>query len=202
MLRRFLILLLVLLPAPAMAQSFEQSFADLAPERQSREERSLEGQQLEGSWALRIDGAIIFRFDLAESGEGWSGVWSRPTSFASDGNRFGNLTGPTDRVDSSETRTIGEWIELTFPDERPGAVPDIFRFRQTEPDRVEMIYVDTGLAPYTLERVAEDALLGPWEAGKVYARDGAPPAPSASPRPRPGASQPRGEVQGPVFEGR
>lgn len=197
MLRRFLILLLIVLPAPAMAQSFEQSFADLSPERPAREDRSLEG-----AWALRIEGAIIFRFDLVESGEGWSGVWSRPTSFASDGNRFGNLTGPTDRVDSSETRTIGEWIELTFPDNRPGAVPDVFRFRLTEQDRVEMIYVDTGLAPYTLERVAEDALLGPWETGKVYARDGAPPAPSTSPRPRPNAPEPPEEVQGPVFEGR
>ena len=202
MLRRFLILLLVLLPTPAMAQSFQQSFADLSPERPSSEDQSLESQPLEGSWALRIDGAIIFRFDLAESGEGWIGVWSRPTSFASDGDRFGNLKGPADRVESGETRTIGEWIELTFPDDRPGAVPDIFRFRLSQPDRVEMIYVDTGLAPYTLERVAEDALLGPWETGKVYARDGAPPASPPSPRPRPNAPEPRGEVQGPVFEGR
>lgn len=184
MIARLLILLLVLLPAPAIAQSRE-------------------GQSLEGSWAMRIDGAIIFRFDLANEGERWSGTWSRPTSFASDGNRFGNLKGPTEMVESSETRTIGEWVELTFPDNRPGAVPDIFRFRLMEPDRVEMIYVETGLAPYTLERVAEDALLGPWESGKVYAREGAPPAAIG---PRRGSAEPREEVQGPpgepAFEGR
>lgn len=197
MLRKFLVLLLLLVPVPAMAQSFEQSFEDLS------QGQSVEDHSLEGSWALRLDGAIIFRFDLADNGDGWSGVWSRPTSFASDGNRFGDLRGPTETVDSSETRTIGDWVELTFPDNRPGAVPDIFRFRLMEPDRVEMIYTETGLAPYTLERVAEDALLGPWEAGKVYAREGATPAAS---RPRSAPPQSREELQGPpgepAFEGR
>lgn len=198
MLRKILVLLLFALAAPAAGQSFEQSFADL-----SRDDPPPEEQSLDGSWALRIDGAIIFRFDLTDEGEGWSGVWSRPTSFASDGNRFGNLKGPTETVESSETRSIGEWVEFTFPDNRPGAVPDIFRFRLVEPDRVELIYVDTGLAPYTLARVASGALLGPWETGKVYAREGAPPPASG---PRSGPDEPRGAVQGPpgepVFEGR
>ena len=178
-----LLLLLLLLPAPAVAQPSDS-------------------RSLEGSWALRLDGAIIFRFDLVEDGEGWSGTWSRPTSFASDGNRFGNLTGPTETVEASETREIGGWVELTFPDNRPGAVPDIFRFRLMDPDSVEMIYVDTGLAPYTLERVAPDALLGPWERGKVYAREGAAgagPAPRSSPEPREEVQGPPGE---PAFEGR
>lgn len=198
MLRRILILLLCLLPVPAMAQSFAQSFEDL-----SREDQSLEDQSLEGAWALRIDGAIIFRFDLERNGNGWSGTWSRPASFASDGDRFGKLTGPTETVDSAGTRAMGDWVELTFPDNRPGAVPDIFRFRLMGPERVEMIYAETGLAPYTLERVTADALLGPWEEGKVYEREGAAPAISQL---RPKSPEPREEVQGPpgrpAFEGR
>jgi hypothetical protein len=50
---------------------------------------------LEGSWALRAGGATIFRFDLSKDGEGkWHGTWSKPSSFASDGDNFSNLKGP------------------------------------------------------------------------------------------------------------
>lgn len=127
-------------------------------------------QSLEGSWALRLDGAIIFRFDLDREPNGWSGEWARPGSFASDGERFANLSGPTETIDASEGHEIGAWAELTFPDNRPGAVPDVFRFNLIGADRAEMIYVGTGLAPYTLERVAAGSPLGPWESGKVYRR--------------------------------
>jgi hypothetical protein len=177
MIRGLLFVLLTLLPVPAMAQS------------------------LEGSWALRLDGTIIFRFDLERDGEGWRGSWSRPETFASDGDRFGNLRG-AETLEASEGREIGAWAELTFPDNRAGAVPDVFRFNLMAANRAELIYAGTGLAPYTLERVADDAVLGPWEEGKVYRRPGlAPPAapPRAVPRPEPEEE----EVQGPpAFEGR
>jgi hypothetical protein len=39
---------------------------------------SLAVQMLAGSWALRVDGAIVFRFDLVSDGSGWSGSWARP----------------------------------------------------------------------------------------------------------------------------
>lgn len=152
-------------------------------------------QTLEGSWALRIDGAIIFRFDLARDGEGWKGSWARPGSFASDGERFANLSGPTETIKAVEGREIGAWAELTFPDDRPSAVPDVFRFNLLGPDRVELIYTGTGLAPYVLERVAADALLGPWEQGKIYRRAGAS-------RVTPPPASRGGEAQGPVIEGR
>jgi len=186
--RLFLALLLLLpallLPAPAAAQS-------------------LAGQSLAGSWALRLDGSIIFRFDIARDGDGWSGSWSRPGNFASDGDRFANFTGDTVMIPSREGRDIGGWAELTFPDDRPGAVPDVFRFHLIAPDRAEMIYADTGLAPYVLERVAADALLGPFEPGKVYRRPGMAPPPAVRPAP-PGPDEPEAEeAQGPpAIEGR
>jgi hypothetical protein len=179
--RLLLVLALVLLPAPLAAQGAKDAAKPT----------------LAGSWALRLDGSIIFRFDLKRSNGGWSGSWSRPHSFASDGDRFSNLKGPTTWVDSSEGRDIGEWAEVTFPDERPGAVPDVFRFHLIAPDKVEMIYVDTGLAPYTLERVEPDSLLGPWDPEKVYSRAGAAP-PQARPRtPTPPPTEEDTEVQGP-----
>ena len=56
MLKRLLFVLLLLAPTPALAQS------------------------LAGAWALRLDGAVIFRFELEPEGEGWSGTWTRPRS--------------------------------------------------------------------------------------------------------------------------
>jgi hypothetical protein len=153
MVARILLILALLLPLPAAAQ---------APEDQT----------LEGSWALEIEGTTIFRFDIepaAKEGE-WLGIWSRPKSFASDGNRFAKLTGPPEQVKSMAGIEFDDQVELSFNDPRPGAIPDIFRFRLMGADAVEMLYVGTDLAPYTLERVAPGARLGPWDADEVYAR--------------------------------
>jgi hypothetical protein len=153
MVARILLILTLLLPLPAAAQ---------APE----------GQTLEGSWTLEIEGTTIFRFDIepaAEEGE-WRATWSRPSSFASDGNRFARLTGPPEQVKSMAGIQVDDEVELSFNDPRPGAIPDIFRFRLMGADAVEMLYVGTDLAPYTLERVAPGARLGPWDADEVYAR--------------------------------
>ena len=151
MLRFLLIVLAALLPLPAAAQDAAAA-------------------QLEGSWALQIDGAAMFRFDLARKGERWSGSWWRPKSFGSDGNTFSRVVGPAVEVPAGEGAADGQWVQVTFPDNRPGAVPDVFRFRPIGPDRVEMVYVDTRLAPFTLVRVAAGSALGPWEEGHVYRR--------------------------------
>ena len=180
MIRRLLLLLALLLAAPVAAQ------APAAP-------------SIAGSWALRLDGSIIFRFDIEPDGDSWRGTWSRPGNFASDGNRFANFTGGTDIIEAREGREIGGWAELTFPDDRPGAVPDVFRFHLIAPDRAEMIYADTGLAPYVLERVAADALLGPFEPGKIYRRPGMAPAPTIRPAPVPVDEEAQGP---PAIEGR
>jgi hypothetical protein len=153
MVARILLILALLLPFPAMAQ---------APENRT----------LEGSWALEIEGTTIFRFDIAPAardGE-WRATWSRPRSFASDGNRFAKLSGPPEQVRSMAGIQVDDQVELSFNDPRPGAIPDIFRFRLMGADTVEMVYVGTDLAPYTLKRVAPGARLGPWDANKVYAR--------------------------------
>lgn len=153
MVARILLILALLLPLPAAAQSSED-------------------QTLEGSWALEIDGTTIFRFDIepaAKEGE-WRATWSRPSSFASDGNRFAKLTGPPEQVKSMAGIQVDDQVELSFNDPRPGAIPDIFRFQLMGADAVEMVYVGTDLAPYTLERVEPSAPVGPWDKDEVYAR--------------------------------
>jgi hypothetical protein len=164
MIGRLLFVLALLLPVPAAAQS------------------------LAGSWALRLDGAVIMRFDLERDGQQWKGTWVKPDSFASDGKRFARLSLPAVEVDSARGATIGDWAELTFDDPKPGAVPDVFRFRMTAPNRAEMLYVGTGLSPFVLERVAVNAPLGPFQQGKVYGG----PAPAAN---RP-AAQGRPAIEG------
>lgn len=187
--RLLLVAALLALPVPLVAQP---AIPSAAPARAG---------SLEGSWALRLDGAILFKFDLEREGDSWSGSWTRPRSFASDGDRFSHPVGAV-TLTASKGGAIGEWAELTFEDDRPGAVPDVFRFHLIGRDRVELVYAGTGLAPYTLERVAKDALLGPFEEGKIYRRPG---LAAATPREAPVPARsptPEAEIQGPPVEGR
>lgn len=128
---------------------------------------------------MRIDGTTIFRFEIIPvAGGGWRGRWSRPESFNSNGNAFANLRGGVKATDSVTGNAIFELVELSFDDPRPGAVPDIFRFRQTGPDTAEMLYVGTQLAPYRLTRATADDPLGTWDEGLIYRRP--PPVPRAA----------------------
>jgi len=185
MLMRLLLLLVLLLPLPTAAQQ----------------------PSLAGSWALRLDGANIMRFDLQPDGAGWKGAWVKPTSFATDGKRFGRISMPAIERKSDRGASLGDWAEITFDDPRPNTEPDVFRFHQIGPDRVEMLYVGTGLPPYVLERVAAGALLGPFEDGKVYGGDPAPRGTTNRLPPGRGTQPPaqspsaRPPVQGPAVQG-
>ena len=106
---------------------------------------------------------------------------------------FAELGGPAVEARSLRGRAIGEWAELAFGDARPGAIPDVFRFRLVSPERAEMIYTDTGQAPFVLERVAAATVPGPWANGQIYRRPGVQPGtlvsfnlgPRVTPSPRP-----------------
>ena len=178
MLLRLAFLLALLLPAPAVAQEARSS--------------------LEGSWALELGGATIFRFDLEQvdgkDGE-WRGTWSRPSRFASNGDNFAQLQLPARQIRSMAGLEFDGTVEVSFPDPRPEAIPDIFRFRLIDFDAVEMTYVGTGLAPYVLQRVPATTALGPFREGATYSRSvrqEAEPEPKIPPEP-----EPAGDSQGP-----
>jgi hypothetical protein len=167
MVARLLLLLALLLPTPALADT------------------------LEGSWALQMGGTSIFRFDIAKDADGkWRGTWSKPSSFASDGNNFSRLKGPPKNVPSMTALETPDGIELSFNDPRPGAVPDIFDFKPIDSDAVELVYVGTDLAPYTLERVKAGAPLGPWEADATYSREAPTKEPEAAAPEKPAENLP------------
>ena len=169
MIARLVLALLLVLPVAASAQP-----------------RTFASTFLEGSWGLRLDGSIIMRWDLELTENGWTGTWVKPGSFASDGVRFGSITMPSVERKADRGQALGDWAEITFDDPRPNEEPDQFRFHLTGADRAEMIYVGTGLPPFTLERVAAGALLGPFEQGKVYGAGRTAPAaaPALSPPPQ------------------
>lgn len=146
--------------------------------------------ELAGAWDLQAGGVTIFRFHLEEPRAGeWRGRWSRPQTFNSDGNAFYNIR-PGVRTTASMTALEYQGaVELAFDDPRPGAIPDIFRFRLTGPDSAQMIYVGTDLAPYALVRAADGQAMGGWEAGRVYRRPLSGEA-AAEPKPAPSPAQP------------
>lgn len=125
-----------------------------------------------GSWALQFEGTTIFRFDVEQAGDSWKGTWWRPRTFGigPQGDTFYQVSGPPVEVPSGEGKTIGEWTELSFPDNRPGAVPDVFRFRMLGEDRAEALYVGTGLPAFVLIRVPAGSVAGPWEPERTYRR--------------------------------
>ena len=147
--RLLLILCALLLPSPALAND------------------------LEGAWALKIDDATIFRFDLREIADGvWRGTWTRPVSFGTNGAVFSQLEGER-ALTSMAGLELNGVVELSFDDPRPGAVPDIFRFRLTGERQAELIYVGTRLAPFPLVQTAPNTPLGPFAEDRVYDRDNA-----------------------------
>jgi hypothetical protein len=174
MIARFTIGLVLFVSLPVAAQA---PAATPAPAARSS---TFAAQMLAGSWALRVDGTVVFRFDLERNGEGWSGSWIKPRAFATDGAVFRDVTGPAVEQTALRGRALGDWAELTFGDARPGAVPDVFRFRLIGPDRAEVIYAETGLAPFELERVEPGTAPGPWVAGRTYRREGVRPGPTVS----------------------
>lgn len=175
MIRSLILVCLLLLPVQAAAQ-----------------------QSLEGSWALRLEGANIMRWDLDRQGDAWEGTWVKPDSFASDGERFGNIEMPAVEREADSGRSIGDWAELAFKSENGEGEGDVFRFRLLSANRAEMIYAGTGLPPFALQRVAAGALLGPFEKGRVYGGEQRP-AQAASPKPLPPLEKaaPAREPQGP-----
>ncbi|MXO70132.1 hypothetical protein [Alteraurantiacibacter buctensis] len=144
--------------------------------------------ELAGNWDLRIDGTTIFRFAIEKTATGeWRGRWQRPDSFNSNGNAFANMRGGVKSSASMGGNAVFELVELAFDDPRPGAVPDIFRFRLVGPDQVDMTYVGTQLAPYRLVRAGAGEALGNWDATRIYRR----PVPGTGPTGgRPAAGEP------------
>ncbi len=140
-------------------------------------------QALEGSWAFQIEEAVIFRFDIAEGeDDNWSGIWTRPASFHSNGVLFTQMSG-SEEVRSMAGLEFAGQVELSFDDPRPGAIPDIFRFELTGEDTAILTYVGTQLAPYPLVKVDPATPLAQFVRTRAYHRRNARERPEAGDAP-------------------
>lgn len=162
----FLAVLALLLPLGVAAQPVAEVEVAEVPVAEAPAIR-----RLAGAWDLRVDGATIFRFAINAAADGeWTGQWQRPAIFNSDGNAFYNIRGGVQTSSSMTGIMFDDAVELAFDDPRPGAIPDIFRFRLTGGDSAEMIYVGTDLAPYMLVRANAADAIGPWDQARLYRR--------------------------------
>lgn len=178
MLYRILIALCALcLPQALLAQTGSPQPAPPAGEA------SAEVHALAGTWDFRVDGTTIFRFEIEEGRGGeWHGRWQRPADFNTDGDAFSNMRGGVKTTDSMTGIEFLGMIELAFDDPRPGAVPDIFRFKLEGEDSAAMTYVGTELAPYALVRASSGAGIGDWDPARIYRRSASVEVPARSGR--------------------
>ena len=156
MLKRIALLLAALILVPS--QAFAQDQADY---------------DLEGVWAFQIDEAVIFLFELDQMPDGeWRARWTRPEVFGSNGVIFNRMSGAT-RILATSAEEVDDNVQLSFPDPRPDAVPNIFLFEQVGDHQVTMTYVGTDLQPFPLIRVVPGTPLGPFDNARIYDRDNA-----------------------------
>ncbi|APE27844.1 hypothetical protein [Aurantiacibacter gangjinensis] len=155
MVSRFLILFAaLLLPAQALAQASE-------------------AEELEGSWALRIDDATIFVFTLDRLDDGrWQGQWMRPERINSNGWIFREMEG-AQLVRAVRTAERDGVVQLVFTGPLGDGRNDVLRFRQTGTNQAELTYVGVPTDPYPLIRVPGSQQLGPFDEIRIYDRDNA-----------------------------
>ncbi len=123
----------------------------------------------EGEWILKTGETSLFRFGIHTSPTGVKAAWDRPQDFDFDKESFTNVAGPVIRRMAIKVQPVGDDLELTFDDPRPGATPDIFRLHCLADGRVSAMYQGVAFEPFLLDRAVpgKDAL-GPWMPKRAY----------------------------------
>lgn len=118
-------------------------------------------------YALRIGDAILWEFVLQKNKTGWATQWLRPTLFDFDGASFEHIEGTPLAREGSVVSLGEDQLQLSFPDPKPGAVPDIFYLKNVGTSAVTLEYIGTGFEPFNMVRLPRPAPLH-WGAGKAY----------------------------------
>ena len=162
---------------------------------------------LEGSWALRIDDANIFVFtlDLQEDGR-WQGQWLRPEQITTNGVVFRRMSG-AQLVRAARSGQRDGVVQLVFAGPQGSNLNDTLRFALTGENQAQVTYVGVPTDPYPLVRVRPGTLLGPFDEGRIYDRDNAAleaeytaPEPAAEPVPSEQEAPTLEELAGSVVE--
>lgn len=122
-----------------------------------------------GDWILQIGDASLFQFGVQASSHGLVATWDRPQDFDFDKESFTNVVGPAIRRTAVKVQPVGDDLELTFHDPRPGAIPDVFRLHCLPDGHVSAMYQGVGFEPFVLDRAKPGKnALGPWAAKRAY----------------------------------
>ncbi|MDG5489713.1 hypothetical protein NYR55_13900 [Sphingomonas sp. BGYR3] len=104
-------------------------------------------------------------FEVKQTSEGWAGVWERPKTFQSDGEKFFDVSGPVVSHETLEVKIEGDTCELTFNE---GGSP--FVLHVLDADRAELRHPAFQSEPAILERTTGQIALGPWDPNATYRR--------------------------------
>lgn len=104
-------------------------------------------------------------FEVKQTSEGWTGIWERPKTFKSDGEKFFDVSGPVISDKTLEVKIEGDTCELTFNEGE-----STFVLHVLGADRAELRHPAFEFEPATLKRTTGNVALGPWDPNASYRR--------------------------------
>lgn len=127
--------------------------------------------ELEGRWALMVDGRPLGILELQTDGQrGWTGEWVRVDRFGiSESHEVFDISGPVVRRRILSATVGPERLELVVED-RSGSSPDRYFIRAIDRDHAEFGFIDPlAIPPLPLVRVGEQVTVQPeWPAGRAH----------------------------------
>ena len=84
-----------------------------------------------GIWALRAQGSTLMLLEVSRSRKGWTGSWTQPSSYDTNGEYFNDIKANTITRRSREAHKIEDGVELVFDNPWPGGRRIISRSMRT-----------------------------------------------------------------------
>ena len=124
-----------------------------------------------GIWALRAQGSTLMLLEVSRSRKGWTGSWTQPSSYDTNGEYFNDIKANTITRRSREAHKIEDGVELVFDNPWPGGAPDHIAIHADSPSHASMQWAAFNPTRYELTRVASPIGLGPWQTDRGYIPD-------------------------------
>jgi len=124
-----------------------------------------------GIWALRAQGSTLMLFEVSRGREGWTGSWTQPSRYDTNGEYFNDIRVETTVRRSREARNIEDGVELVFDNPWPGGAPDHIAIHVDDAGHACMQWAAFNSTRYKLTRMASRTGLGPWQVDRGYVPD-------------------------------
>lgn len=124
-----------------------------------------------GTWALRAQGSTLMFFEVSRSRDGWTGSWTQPSEYDTNGEYFNDIKADTTVRRSREAHKIKDGVELVFDNPWPGGAPDHIFIHVNDADHASMQWAAFDSTQYELTRMTSRTGLGPWQVDRGYIPD-------------------------------